>query len=92
MQHKIELYDDGIGAVEYVSHMGDDLTVVNSARVSFGKSCSANSLIFCVPLVSSNSEVMDSTPAAERSAMVPSSTAKPTRTLPSAFLKRQSFI
>jgi thymidylate synthase (FAD) len=37
MQHKIELYDDGIGAVEYVSHMGDDLTVVNSARVSFGK-------------------------------------------------------
>lgn len=34
---KIDLYDDGIGAVEYVSHMGDDLTVVNSARVSFGK-------------------------------------------------------
>ncbi len=35
--NKIELYNDGIGAVEYVSHMGDDLTVVNSARVSFGK-------------------------------------------------------
>ena len=34
---KFELYDDGIGAVEYVSHMGEDLTVVNSARVSFGK-------------------------------------------------------
>jgi len=34
---KIELYDDGIGAVEYVAHMGNDLTVVNSARVSFGK-------------------------------------------------------
>jgi len=33
---KIELYDDSIGAVEYVDHMGDDLTVVNSARVSFG--------------------------------------------------------
>lgn len=33
---KIELYEDGIGAVEYVSHMGSDLTVVNSARVSFG--------------------------------------------------------
>ena len=33
----MELYDDGIGAVEYVSHMGSDLTVVNSARVSFGK-------------------------------------------------------
>ena len=37
MDKRIELYDDGIGAVEYVSHMGDDLTVVNSARVSFGK-------------------------------------------------------
>ena len=34
---KIDLYEDGIGAVEYVSHMGTDLTVVNSARVSFGK-------------------------------------------------------
>ena len=32
---RIELYDDGIGAVEYVSHMGTDLTVVNAARVSF---------------------------------------------------------
>tara|TARA_R100001594_G_scaffold7473_2_gene20138 strand:+ start:169 stop:876 length:708 start_codon:yes stop_codon:yes gene_type:complete len=37
MQKKIELYGDGIGAVDYVSHMGSDLTVVNSARVSFGK-------------------------------------------------------
>ena len=35
-QKKIDLYEDGIGAVEYVSHMGDDLTIVNSARVSFG--------------------------------------------------------
>jgi thymidylate synthase (FAD) len=34
---KIELYEDGIGAVEYIQHMGDDLTVVNSARVSFGQ-------------------------------------------------------
>ena len=34
---KIELYEDGIGAVEYVEHMGSDLTIVNSARVSFGK-------------------------------------------------------
>tara|TARA_B100000214_G_scaffold363464_1_gene328993 strand:- start:3223 stop:3936 length:714 start_codon:yes stop_codon:yes gene_type:complete len=33
---RIELFDDGIGAVEYVSHMGSDLTVVNAARVSFG--------------------------------------------------------
>ena len=32
----IELYEDGIGKVDYVSHMGSDLTVVNSARVSFG--------------------------------------------------------
>ena len=36
MKRRIELYDDGIGAVEYVNHMGDDLTIVNSARVSFG--------------------------------------------------------
>jgi len=34
---RIDLYDDGIGAVEYVEHMGSDLTIVNSARVSFGK-------------------------------------------------------
>jgi thymidylate synthase (FAD) len=34
---RIELYDDGIGTVEYVEHMGDDLTIVNAARVSFGK-------------------------------------------------------
>jgi len=34
---RVELYSDGIGAVEYVSHMGEDITVVNSARVSFGK-------------------------------------------------------
>ena len=34
---KIELYGDGIGSVEYVQHMGTDLTIVNSARVSFGK-------------------------------------------------------
>ena len=34
---KIELYGDGVGTVEYVEHMGSDLTIVNSARVSFGK-------------------------------------------------------
>ncbi len=33
---RIDLFDDGIGAVEYVSHMGSDLSVVNAARVSFG--------------------------------------------------------
>lgn len=32
----IDIYADGIGRVDYVNHMGDDLTVVNSARVSFG--------------------------------------------------------
>jgi len=37
MNKKINLYHDNIGSVEYVSHMGSDLTVVNSARVSFGK-------------------------------------------------------
>lgn len=30
------LYDDKIGKVELVQSMGDDITVVNSARVSFG--------------------------------------------------------
>ena len=33
----IELYGDNIGRVEYVDHLGSDLTIVNSARVSFGK-------------------------------------------------------
>jgi len=33
----IDLYRDGIGKVEYVEHMGSDLTIVNAARVSFGK-------------------------------------------------------
>tara|TARA_A200000159_G_scaffold163599_1_gene190376 strand:+ start:585 stop:1289 length:705 start_codon:yes stop_codon:yes gene_type:complete len=33
---RADLFGDGIGAVEYVSHMGTDLSVVNAARVSFG--------------------------------------------------------
>tara|TARA_R110000824_G_scaffold89748_3_gene219774 strand:+ start:22 stop:732 length:711 start_codon:yes stop_codon:yes gene_type:complete len=33
----IQLYGDGIGYVEYIDHMGSDITVVNAARVSFGK-------------------------------------------------------
>ena len=37
MKNKIYLYEDQIGSVEYVQHMGDDLTIVNAARVSFGK-------------------------------------------------------
>ena len=36
-ERKIFIYDDDIGSVEYVQHMGDDLTIVNAARVSFGK-------------------------------------------------------
>lgn len=33
---KIDLFGDSIGSVEYISHMGSDLSVVNAARVSFG--------------------------------------------------------
>ena len=33
----VDIYGDGIGKVEYVEHMGSDLSIVNSARVSFGK-------------------------------------------------------
>lgn len=36
MTRKINLYDDGIGFVELVDYLGSDLSVVNSARVSFG--------------------------------------------------------
>jgi len=36
MINEIELYGDGIGKVQYIDHMGSDLTIVNSARVSFG--------------------------------------------------------
>jgi thymidylate synthase (FAD) len=31
------LYGDKVGKLDYVDHMGTDLTIVNSARVSFGK-------------------------------------------------------
>lgn len=34
---KIYLYDDNIGLVEYIDHMGNDLKAVNGARNSFGK-------------------------------------------------------
>ncbi len=34
---EIDLYEDGIGKVELIDYMGSDLTIVNSARVSFGK-------------------------------------------------------
>ncbi len=36
-EKSIHLYGDDIGRVDYISHMGSDLTVVNSARVSFGR-------------------------------------------------------
>ena len=36
-EKSIELYGDEIGYVEYIDHMGSDITVVNAARVSFGK-------------------------------------------------------
>jgi len=35
-QKTIHIYDDGIGSVSLVDCMGSDITVVNSARVSFG--------------------------------------------------------
>ena len=34
--NSIYLYNDNIGRVDLIDHMGDDLTIVNSARVSFG--------------------------------------------------------
>ena len=36
-RRRIELYGDGVGRVDLVEHMGTDLTIVNSARVSYGK-------------------------------------------------------
>ena len=35
-ERSIKIYHDDIGSVDYIDHMGSDLTVVNSARVSFG--------------------------------------------------------
>jgi thymidylate synthase (FAD) len=37
MKTQYDIYNDGIGSVEYVEHMGSDITIVNAARVSFGK-------------------------------------------------------
>ena len=36
-KRSIYVYGDGIGRVDLVEHMGSDLSIVNSARVSFGK-------------------------------------------------------
>ena len=35
--NKKYIYDDNIGFVEYIQHMGDDLTIVNAAGASTGK-------------------------------------------------------
>jgi len=35
-ERTVDLYGDNIGKVQYIDHMGTDLTIVNSARVSFG--------------------------------------------------------
>ena len=35
--NKFYLYNDGVGFVEYIQHMGNDLTIVNAARASTGK-------------------------------------------------------
>ena len=35
-EKELFLFDDEIGSVSYVDHLGSDLTIVNSARVSFG--------------------------------------------------------
>ena len=35
-----DLYNDGIGFASLVNHMGEDLTIVNAARVSVGKESS----------------------------------------------------
>ena len=37
LKMKMPLYEDGKGFVELVDAVGSDLSVVNSARVSFGK-------------------------------------------------------
>ena len=36
-KRSVALYGDGIGRVDLVDYMGTDLTIVNSARVSYGK-------------------------------------------------------
>ncbi len=35
--NKVDIYDDGIGGVALIQSMGDDLTLVNSARASLGQ-------------------------------------------------------
>jgi thymidylate synthase (FAD) len=53
-EKSIELYDDGIGRVDYVNHMGDDLTVVINYLIKHRHTSTLeHNLItfrFCVPL------------------------------------------
>ena len=35
-EREVKIYGDDVGGVAYVQHMGSDITIVNSARVSFG--------------------------------------------------------
>lgn len=37
MSQVIKLFGDKVGKVEYIDHMGSDITTVNAARVSFGR-------------------------------------------------------
>jgi thymidylate synthase (FAD) len=37
MSERISLYDDDIGEVLYIDHMGTDKRIVDAARVSFGR-------------------------------------------------------
>ena len=36
MKNTVYLYEDNIGKIDLVQYMGEDITIVNSARVSFG--------------------------------------------------------
>jgi len=37
LKNKVDIYGDGIGGVALIQHMGDDLTIVNSARASLNR-------------------------------------------------------
>ena len=36
-ENRVDIYGDGIGGVALIQSMGDDLTLVNSARASLGQ-------------------------------------------------------
>ena len=37
LKNKVDIYGDGIGGVALIQHMGDDLTIVISARASLNR-------------------------------------------------------